>query len=366
LFQYEQVLVLEEDPENGESLLYGPSHFFMSKDDYFFVADISDRRIAVFNSEGQYSHAFGRDGSGPGEFRQMVIQSVHNGIVSIWDFAQRRTTRFRTDGRLLDVTPLPISTAPQILGFFHTTDERMLSLSLEIPVEEDRWEYEQCHATGYDSQGDTLWSNDFGWIKSRFLSTEKAGDVEYQWPAWYHYGPRPWCVFGQQGLIVYTAGIESIIDVYDLDGVHIKQIRLGLKSESPTKEDEDRVRSFLSEQAKQAVDSRNLDHWRSELGKIRVPAQKAFWKGIEVDDAGFIWLLKPDHRFAFFDDAIPHFTWYVVSPEGEYLGQTKRFKNTRIRVSSGHLLAVEQDPESGEHQLIVYAINPAVEGLKYP
>jgi len=151
-----------------------------------------------------------------------------------------------------------------------------------------------------------------------------------------------------------------------LDGAHIKQIRLGLTPESPTREDQDRAHNFLSEQLEQAVDSRNQDHWNSELGKIQIPAQKALWQAIEVDDAGFIWLIEPEHRYANFDDAIPYFTWHIVSPEGEYLGHTKRLKNTRMRISNGHLLAVEQDTESGELLLIVYAIHPALEGLKYP
>ncbi len=142
LFQYEQILTLNEDPLREESLLFGPSHFFMDDDGFFFVADRSDGRIVVFDPDGQYSHSFGRKGGGPGEFRQMEIQTIQNGIMSIWDFAQRRTTRFNTDGRLHDVTPLPTSVTSQIWGLFHLPDENLLVLTVDVPVEEDRWEYE--------------------------------------------------------------------------------------------------------------------------------------------------------------------------------------------------------------------------------
>jgi len=366
LFWYEQILVLEEDPEWEESLLYHPSHFLMDEDGFYYVADGGNERIAIFDPEGRYSHSIGRQGSGPGEFRQMEIQSVRRGVVSVWDFALRRTTRFYTDGRVLGVTPLPITTARQILGLFHAPDERLVVLTLEIPADGDHWEHEQAHATVFSPRGDSLWSRDFGWVRSRFLSTERAGDVEYQWPAWYYYGPRPWGAYDLQGKIVYTAGIDPVVDIYNLDGIHVRQIQLGLKPESPTREDEERVRSFLNEQVKRAAGSSSQGRWKSDLDKIRIPEYKAFWHGIEVDDAGYIWLMKPEHRYAINDDTIPTFTYFIISPDGEYLGQTQRLKEGRIRVSHGHLLVISSDQESGEHHLIVYAIRPAVEGLRYP
>lgn len=366
LFQYEQILVLHEDPQREESLLFGPNHFFMDDDGFFYVADTRDGRIVVFDPEGQYSHSFGQKGSGPGEFRQIEIQSIQNGMVSIWDFAQRRTTRFYTDGRLHDVTPLPISTARQILGLFHLPNERLLVLTLDTPVEEDRWEYEKSHATCFSSLRDSLWSLDFGWVKSRFLSTESADGIEYQWPAWYHYGPRPWCTYDFQGRIYYTDGIESVVDIYDLNGNHVLQIQLGLKPENPTSNDEDRARSFLRTQAEQSADTPGQDRWKSDLNKIRLPGQKALWQGINVDDTGYIWLVKSEHRYAIMDDTIPTFSYFIISPEGEYLGKTQRFKDGRIRISRGHMLLIRSDRESGERSLLVYAIRPAVAGLKYP
>jgi len=366
LFDYEQVLVLDEDPEVEESLLYGPSHFLMDEDGFFYVADRGNGRIAVFDPKGRYSHSFGREGSGPGEFRQMEIQSVSYGILTVWDFAQRRTTRFHTDGRLLDVTPLPPTTARQILGLSHAPDDRLVVLELETPADGDYWEYERSHATVFNSRGDSLWSCDFGWVKSRFVGTRRAGDLEYQWPIYFHYGPRPWCAYDRRGTIAYTSGVEPVVDVFNLDGMHVKQIRLGLDPDYPTREDGETARAFLRETVERNAGSPTADNWQSELENILMPEQKAFWHRLEVDDAGFIWLLKPEHRFAIFDDTITLLTWFLISPDGEYLGQTRRPKDARARISRGHLLEISSDRESGELSLIVYAIHPAVHGLEYP
>ena len=292
--------------------------------------------------------------------------NIQNGIISVWDFTQRRTTRFNTDGRLHDVTPLPISVTSQIWGLFHLPDENLLVLTLDVPVEEDRWEYEQSHAISFSSNGDSLWSLDFGWVQSRFLSIENAGGTEYQWPAWYHFGPRPWCTYDFQGQVYYTDGSESVIDVYDSYGIRVQQIRLGLIPETPSSSDEDLVRSFLRTKAEQATDDRSRDQWRSELNKVRFPAKKALWQTIIVDDAGYIWLQESEHRFAVVDNVIPTFTYIIVSPEGEFIGRTNRHKDGRIRISRGHMLEILYDQESGERSLLVYALRPLVVGLNYP
>ncbi len=188
----------------------------------------------------------------------------------------------------------------------------------------------------------------------------------YQWPAWYHFGPRPWCTYDFQGKVYYTDAAESVVDVYNSDGLHIQQIRLGLIPEASSSSHEDRVRSFLRMKAEQATDDRARDQWRSDLNKVRLPVQKAFWQAITVDDAGYIWLQESEHRFAVADNAIPTFTYIIVSPEGEFIGRTKRHKDGRIRISRGHMLEILYDQESGERSLLVYAIRPLVVGLNYP
>jgi hypothetical protein len=55
----------------------------------------------------------------------------------------------------------------------------------------------------------------------------------------------------------------------------------------------------------------------------------------------------------------------VISPEGEYLGITKRPMG-RTEVFGGRLLVNYSDSETGEFTLTVYDIRPIVRGLKYP
>ena len=64
------------------------------------------------------------------------------------------------------------------------------------------------------------------------------------------------------------------------------------------------------------------------------------------------------------DSPIPA-DYRVFSPEGEYLGDTEWIA-AEATVSRGHLLSVQENEETGELDLIVYQIRPAVSGLKYP
>lgn len=109
LFEYEPILTLKGNPEIEESILFRSGQFTVDRDGYFFILDSGDKRIAVFDKEGSYVRSFGREGDGPGEFRSMRLQYLHEGIISIYDSRGRRTTRFQTNGELKDVvSPPPI------------------------------------------------------------------------------------------------------------------------------------------------------------------------------------------------------------------------------------------------------------------
>jgi hypothetical protein len=61
----------------------------------------------------------------------------------------------------------------------------------------------------------------------------------------------------------------------------------------------------------------------------------------------------------------------VAAPDGEYLGDTTLppmvlSDFAGIQIVGGHLLALVEDPESGERVPTVYRIRPAIDGLRYP
>ncbi len=61
LFTYELVLTLQQDEELEESLLVGPTEFYMDENGLFFVNDARDTRIVVFDDAGRSMRAIVKD-----------------------------------------------------------------------------------------------------------------------------------------------------------------------------------------------------------------------------------------------------------------------------------------------------------------
>ena len=83
-----------------------------------------------------------------------------------------------------------------------------------------------------------------------------------------------------------------------------------------------------------------------------------------IDDAGYIWLSVSEHQ-ADYEAAGSRGLYRIISPEGEYLGDTRA---PRASGQTGHgcRIARETDPDTGEITFVVYRVVSAVEGFTYP
>ncbi len=100
LFVYEKILELRHDPDDMNTLLYGPRSFTLGDDGLYYVADNGNHRVAVFDGDGNFVRAIGSEGQGPGELLGLVWVKVRDGVVTV---QERRVSRFRTDGTFLDI-----------------------------------------------------------------------------------------------------------------------------------------------------------------------------------------------------------------------------------------------------------------------
>ena len=104
---------------------------------------------------------------------------------------------------------------------------------------------------------------------------------------------------------------------------------------------------------------------QSERDGLIFAESKPAWTSINVDDYGYFWLTIPgttEERSS--AGGIKH---RVLTPEGRYLGDT-RWPTARFssRLSTGHLLVVDSDEETGEPLLNIYRIESAIAHLRYP
>ena len=80
----------------------------LSADGQVVVADAGTKDIRVFDPAGKMTRRFGREGSGPGEFRSLNWAAVDgSGAIETYDYTLRRRSRFSVLGELIGTTPVP-------------------------------------------------------------------------------------------------------------------------------------------------------------------------------------------------------------------------------------------------------------------
>ncbi len=68
------------------------------EDGNIYVLDALRREVLKYNSNGVFERAFGREGSGPGEFRWPARLVWVNDALGVWDPTQMRLTYFSQTG----------------------------------------------------------------------------------------------------------------------------------------------------------------------------------------------------------------------------------------------------------------------------
>jgi len=362
IFEYEPVVTLKED-EREESLLYQPGSFLPDEDGNYFVGDYGDHRIAVYDEQGRYSFSIGREGNGPGEFQFPSIQEICDGVISVFDPMNRRTTRYGTDGTFIDVTTLPgnIRLFPNI--FQHLPGDRMLMLHGHSDRESDG-RYSSVSATVLDVDGDTLWTRRSDRIKTGFMGKRIRPDgSEYETTVSYQLGYFPSISFNRSIGIVFNEGFAPQLDVYDMEGKLTRRISIDLEMSAPTSEDLKHLKAEYDKRIEEADDDVKYIY-ESTRKNLRMADVKAPWRRCEIDDYGYIWLLVMETNIQV-EEAGGGLLYRIISPEGEYLGDTRPPRGFGV-VRYGKFLCTYMDPDTEMFELTAYKIIPAVEGLKYP
>lgn len=128
----------------GCSACAGPASFYevagivLRSDGRVIVLDHAEPHVRVFGSDGAVVRAFGRQGSGPGEFRTpSFLLPAPGDAIDVIDIAARRMTRVDVNGRELSTSPLrdfPVAAgraAARSDFLLATTDFRKPTLAIE-------------------------------------------------------------------------------------------------------------------------------------------------------------------------------------------------------------------------------------------
>lgn len=98
-------LVIGDDADNAEALLYRPLAIVAAADGRMFVADRGDSRVVMFAPDGQYLGSFGREGQGPGEFGSIFGLAISGNRILVDDYGNNRLSVWSLGGELVDDRP---------------------------------------------------------------------------------------------------------------------------------------------------------------------------------------------------------------------------------------------------------------------
>lgn len=361
LFSYEHILTLQSD-EREDSIISNPMQFFSDENGAFYIADWTENRIAVFDAEGVFSHSIGRRGGGPGEFTGWPnIRFVHDGLIGVYDFSLRRFSRFNTDGSLVDMVRLPEDLRNQILDFIPLANGDNLFASRS---EGENPSYELVTIGRLGQSGTLDWERPMGQVQ---VSYSVDGDYDpYPNPMYllYQFGAHPSTLIHHNLGFFYTSGWEPVIQVFDAAGRQTRIIRADIEASSVSRSERRAVRAFLEERIQRNRGPMKV-HFTAELENLQFPSSKAFWSTMEIDEKGYLWLQMPTQEFFHLSDSWAGIGYRVFSPDGEYLGVTRRPRGFRTRVSGGKLLVIDLEEDTGASTLKVYQIHSLVEGNNY-
>lgn len=364
IFDYEPVATIQQDDDEEETLLYRPGFFFMDEGGCFYVEDIGNDRVAVFNPEGYFIRSFGREGDGPGEFRSFRILSVRNRVVAVFDRRHRTTSLFQTDGTLLKTCSSP-NVGRDLDGIYPGPEGSMI---LTTVVSEDRDQsdegaerYEGRQIAVMSSRGDTLSFIETPKIKTGYVWYDPNAPMAVRLEYPFHGRPQALYVPGK-GILV-TTGREAVLEWYDLRGYLEQRVRVDMTREPVTVQDRADIYDRWDRRIEDAPDARFRRSIRRHRELTVIPDTKDFCSRIIVDDYGYIWIQKTgDTGLMSEKDSVP---FRVLSPEGEYLGDTD-WPTYSGTLSQGHYLTSHYDEEAGVRVLVAYRIRPVVSSLHYP
>jgi hypothetical protein len=366
IFRYEKVLELRPDPDNfDETFLYEPRSFTLGDDGLFYVADTGNHRIAVFDDDGEFVRAFGREGQGPGELQGPISVRVREGIATV---RGRRTSRFRTDGTFIELLTYEGGDDVDLAD-----NGRRVVIDLPQGPEDDGFYYLQARARVLDEDGEVVATIETAQVAAaRMMPDSAMGRAELHYGAWPHVSLLP----GNE--ILATPGDRPMLEWYGLDGVLKRRARIELPFAPISEEDRAAVEDRYDRLIERNMEFGASESLRDQLLGMKESAQyaehKGFWWLVEAEEPdGWIWLTIPVPHFGIYYRGVPHIEqqqiFRVVSPEGEYIGTTEwppEVDRFATHVTRGHLLAMVADAGAGETIPTVYRITPAVEGFEYP
>jgi hypothetical protein len=360
LFRYDQVAVLQQRPDRPESLLYQDIRFLrtekgflMGGDGRFYVGDSGGARIAVYGADGTFAASIGQRGQGPGEFMLMELVDLEGDVLVVVDHNLHRTTRYRTDGTLI--------------GVVRDASDHRSHHGIRVDIggpshyDADGHLWTAAGFTARTSDGRVVGEAATREIKILY-AVPGSGKGGFGRPA-VPYVARPQGRFVPDGSVLLTDGVQPVLWWYEMDGSVRRRIEVGTPPRTIGEEERDRFLRDLDQRRAASTSSSEIQNLTYQAEMAPFPEHGSLWCHIMLDDHGCIWLEGHQEPFEQQEQG-GGVTYYLLSPQGEFLGTTRAPGAGRVMRS--HLMGEVPDPDTDRVEHVVWRLVPAAEGFTYP
>lgn len=337
-------LVLEHTftmPEGAPGQLNSPNAIVADSKGNVYILDSKPPVIKVYGPDGAFLRTIGRDGSGPGEFRQWGMLTIARDTLVQHDPGQSRTSTFTTDGQFIrvfrtmcchsrpiraddnGVVPIPgtikIDTTakrPALFagaGFIRYRLDSTVVDTILFPQEPERkmWRFQ-------DKQNSSTWSIPF--MPGRSSLLDRSGRF----------------IWGD------ADNYRFIVSRTGLDTVAIFESTPGAAAVIPDSLRTERYEMY----------TKNNPDLRGIAKMEDIPTTYPVWTTFVVDGANNIWVLLPGAKG-------PGSMWEVFASDGKLLGKvpTTFTEPWRTFWTRDRVYSLEEDEATGATAIKVYRID---------
>ena len=197
-----------------------------------------------------------------------------------------------------------------------------------------------------------------------FLSTISVQDEESRISLPIPFNARPNAEYVAGKGLLLTTGAEPVLWWYRLDGTLEQKVTLDLAPRIVTEQEKNARIAQINRQIRNADSDLQRNYYIATREGLVFPETKSYWDIVIVDDRGYIWLQiteSPEERQL----AGGGRAYYILSPEGEYLGRTRAPVIGNV-VQDCSLLGFYTDSGTDERIPTVWRLIPQAEGFVYP
>jgi hypothetical protein len=350
-------LIREASFSSSEKHLIGRlGPFDVDDDGRVYVADAMQHRVHVFDPAGRYLTHFGREGSGPGEFRAMGGPKFSNGYIHVYDPMMMRLSRYSPDtfeesGTILiqAINKREVAGLDGFMqsGFFFINPDKFLVNFTSRLVPNPSYEgynLNERFRTYHLMDRNRKLELDSLFTLPAYKALSATVDGQYRFTQFEFLGSS---LITTSGNAIYMARSgEFLIKVYDAGGNYQRAYYAPFQNVAFTREDA--IRQQIQDYEE------GVFEWRVSVienaPEEQIPDTWPALEDILVDDKNRLWVAT------IIEDLDSH-EWWVVDESGELITKFEWPRDEPIElVKNGYAYTRQTEKETGLQQVVMYRI----------